>query len=253
MPPLARTVSQTERGRRAGNIITAAFMPPFLTLLVLYVTYVAVYELCGKYFSNLHMTLLIKWTVRYLLNSESPALNRPRDRSAAIAILVVYSTLLFLMGSSYFRLLYTTLIDPSYLPLGPEAIQRRKREKWIGTAEMKEVVAGEEYRTGTPVFNNDDPDSPGLELFYTKDVFVTRTDGRPIWCSECANWKPDRTHHCSDIGRCILKMDHFCPWCVILNASLRAAMLMELGLEDQWARTTSNSSYSSILILPCIV
>ncbi|CAK7234459.1 Palmitoyltransferase pfa5 [Sporothrix curviconia] len=57
-----------------------------------------------------------------------------------------------------------------------------------------------------------DPDSPGLELFYTKDVFECTADGRPIWCTPCGTWKPDRAHHCSEIARCVYKMDHYCPW-----------------------------------------
>lgn len=32
------------------------------------------------------------------------------------------------------------------------------------------------------------------------------------YCSKCDCWKPDRTHHCSKSGKCILKMDHYCPW-----------------------------------------
>jgi len=55
-------------------------------------------------------------------------------------------------------------------------------------------------------------DSPGLEDFYTKEFFVCEGDGRPKWCSECANWKPDRAHHSRDVGRCVRKFDHFCPW-----------------------------------------
>ncbi|CAK7201370.1 Palmitoyltransferase pfa5 [Sporothrix eucalyptigena] len=57
-----------------------------------------------------------------------------------------------------------------------------------------------------------DPDSPGLELFYTKDAFECTADGRPVWCTPCGTWKPDRAHHCSEINRCVRKMDHFCPW-----------------------------------------
>ncbi|KIY43777.1 zf-DHHC-domain-containing protein [Fistulina hepatica ATCC 64428] len=32
------------------------------------------------------------------------------------------------------------------------------------------------------------------------------------WCNKCWAPKPDRTHHCSMCGRCVLKMDHHCPW-----------------------------------------
>ncbi|OAQ96471.1 hypothetical protein LLEC1_06927 [Akanthomyces lecanii] len=66
----------------------------------------------------------------------------------------------------------------------------------------------------------------GLENFYSKDLFVCEADGRPKWCSGCRQWKPDRAHHSSEIGRCVRKMDHLCPWvggmvsetCVVLSA-----------------------------------
>ncbi|KXN88085.1 Palmitoyltransferase PFA3 [Leucoagaricus sp. SymC.cos] len=32
------------------------------------------------------------------------------------------------------------------------------------------------------------------------------------WCRKCWAPKPDRTHHCNICGRCVLKMDHHCPW-----------------------------------------
>jgi len=32
------------------------------------------------------------------------------------------------------------------------------------------------------------------------------------WCKKCMAPKPERAHHCSSCGRCILKMDHHCPW-----------------------------------------
>jgi len=31
-------------------------------------------------------------------------------------------------------------------------------------------------------------------------------------CKKCLGFKPERTHHCSICKRCILKMDHHCPW-----------------------------------------
>ncbi|KAK3836202.1 MAG: DHHC palmitoyltransferase-domain-containing protein [Linnemannia gamsii] len=37
----------------------------------------------------------------------------------------------------------------------------------------------------------------------------------PLWCSKCQHIKPERAHHCRVCKRCVLKMDHHCPW--VLN------------------------------------
>jgi palmitoyltransferase len=34
----------------------------------------------------------------------------------------------------------------------------------------------------------------------------------PIFCQKCKVVKPPRAHHCSTCGKCILRMDHHCPW-----------------------------------------
>ena len=44
-------------------------------------------------------------------------------------------------------------------------------------------------------------------------------NGKPIRCSYCLNWKPDRAHHCRDNGRCVRRTDHFCPWSVYRHVS----------------------------------
>lgn len=45
------------------------------------------------------------------------------------------------------------------------------------------------------------------------DLNVTaKENGKMRFCNKCQCWKPDRTHHCSTCRRCILRMDHHCPW-----------------------------------------
>ena len=51
-----------------------------------------------------------------------------------------------------------------------------------------------------------------LEEWYKRDVYVCEPDGLPRWCPHCKIWKPDRSHHCGEVQRCVWRMDHFCPW-----------------------------------------
>ncbi|KAJ2673926.1 palmitoyltransferase for Vac8p [Coemansia sp. RSA 1085] len=55
------------------------------------------------------------------------------------------------------------------------------------------------------------------QLIHTVTV---KENGEPRFCLKCNAPKPDRTHHCSSCGICVLKMDHHCPWlnnCVGFN------------------------------------
>ncbi|KAM7186193.1 Palmitoyltransferase [Rhypophila sp. PSN 637] len=42
--------------------------------------------------------------------------------------------------------------------------------------------------------------------------FTAKSNGELRFCKKCHARKPDRAHHCSTCGRCVLKMDHHCPW-----------------------------------------
>lgn len=53
---------------------------------------------------------------------------------------------------------------------------------------------------------------PTLEDIISKEVFVCQPDGTPRWCNTCKIWRPDRSRHCREKNRCVLKLDHFCPW-----------------------------------------
>ncbi|RYP12384.1 hypothetical protein DL765_007372 [Monosporascus sp. GIB2] len=172
---------------KAASRWATRIIPLVLAAAVGYGTYVIVVHVC----------------VRYLLS-------RPhRDEAAAIVILVLHFIFLLLMIATYLRTYLTIAFDCGVVPLGPLAVERqRKHRRKRKNSHPPGDLEGHAYHAGPDL----DPDSPGLEQFYTKDVFVCESDGRPKWCSECCNWKPDRVHHSSEIARCVYRMDHYCPW-----------------------------------------
>ncbi|KAF2087354.1 zf-DHHC-domain-containing protein, partial [Saccharata proteae CBS 121410] len=67
---------------------------------------------------------------------------------------------------------------------------------------------------GSPLQSNKDGYNslPTQEVARPYTTFTMKSDGGLRFCKKCQTPKPDRTHHCSTCGRCVLKMDHHCPW-----------------------------------------
>lgn len=145
----------------------------------------------------------------------------PQRIAVGITLPIIYFFLLILMAVCYLRLLLIVSFDPGYIPqtlASAESIEKPpypfETRKVVRSCTSTTVVEGQglirlDYDS---IIKRQIPPPPGIEDFYQKDAFVCDRYGLPLWCPTCCNWKPDRSHHSSDIGRCVSKMDHFCPW-----------------------------------------
>ncbi|KAK2867751.1 hypothetical protein FQN49_003509 [Arthroderma sp. PD_2] len=191
--------------QKAASRAVARIIPAFLGGLIVYSCYSITKALC----------------IDYLINPSSVTGLRPRT-STAIGILVTFYVLLFFLAVTYLRLLITIIFFPGYLPRGPQwSSSDKKKRKGKGKRgrpeslqekpeDIPDTAPGDSIANGEKNVPSFDP--AGLEAFYMKDVFVCQQDGRPPWCSTCYQFKTDRAHHCSEVDRCVRKMDHFCPW-----------------------------------------
>jgi len=53
---------------------------------------------------------------------------------------------------------------------------------------------------------------PGDSSSPQRSLTPVEANGEKRWCRKCFAPKPERAHHCSECNRCVLKMDHHCPW-----------------------------------------
>lgn len=184
---------------KRGNAITARIVPVFLLGIIGYSSWVLTKLVC----------------IDYLINP-APSLRVRSQTGSAIAILTIYYILLLMMLICFGRLFQTIITNPGLVPRGAQYYFEKERalqqERDPGT---KEEGLEDGFVEGyTPRHLRRPRDDTGFkaEDFWHRDVFVCGFDGRPPFCSTCYNYKPDRAHHCRELGRCVLKMDHFCPW-----------------------------------------
>jgi len=129
----------------------------------------------------------VTWVVVYLICTEylmhpPPDAPIPPRRSTGIALIVAYAVLLFPFLVAFLRMLQVIWTDPGLVPLEDETAQEK------GTA------------------------GASTRYFDRLDAYICDYNGEPLWCEKCKNYKPDRAHHSSQMGRCVRRMDHFCPY-----------------------------------------
>lgn len=100
---------------------------------------------------------------------------------------------------TFLRLLTTTALNPGYIERGDSYALEAKDE-----GRDPETAKNPSRRKAFP--------PPQLNDILSKDIFICEPDGTPKWCPTCRIWRPDRSRHCREKDRCILKLDHFCPW-----------------------------------------
>jgi palmitoyltransferase len=119
--------------------------------------------------------------IQYLY-SPSPDLQAqgitPR-KSTALGLVVVFCVLLLLLLVTWMRLVQVIWTNPGVVPVGD--------------------VNTEKAATSTKYFDK-------------YSAYISDYEGRPLYCDKCSTFKPDRTHHCRELGRCVRRMDHYCPW-----------------------------------------
>ncbi|KAJ6442242.1 palmitoyltransferase PFA5 [Purpureocillium lavendulum] len=164
-------MARTAVSNRAATRWTVRIIPIFIIAVFGLGTYAVAGRLCVQY------------------------LYRTKDKSGlAAALLTLYFFFFTLSVAAYLRTFLTVQLDPGLVPLLHERDPDEKRSSW-------KPRRGRDPEANPWVAPDSNPDSPGLEAFYSKDVFVCEADGRPKWCSECRQWKPDRAHHSSELGR----------------------------------------------------
>ncbi|CAF4932629.1 unnamed protein product, partial [Rotaria sp. Silwood1] len=109
-----------------------------------------------------------------------------------VIYLFIYHPLLFLFLWSYYQTIFKPLVGPP-------------SDFYVGEAEGERIATAQtldERRTSLLRFcrRGDLP------------VLTRHFDGSIRYCFLCRCIKPDRAHHCSLCGKCVLRYDHHCPW-----------------------------------------
>jgi hypothetical protein len=109
-----------------------------------------------------------------------------------VIYLCLYHPLLFLFLWSYYQTMFKPLLGPT-------------PDFYIGEAEAERVASAQTLDERRAILVR-------LCRRANLPVMTRHFDGSIRYCFTCKCIKPDRAHHCSVCGQCVLRYDHHCPW-----------------------------------------
>lgn len=128
-------------------------------------------------------------------------------RLALLAVHLVFNVCIFMLLWSYFS---TVTIDPGRVPQGWHPFGEVLNGVW--------ELCTHTIHTPNNLTTQSNTSMTGPEFIARTQLYPETLDKRDVWrpryCKKCRAWKPPRAHHCSVLGHCVLKMDHYCIWMV---------------------------------------
>ncbi|XP_014641789.1 PREDICTED: palmitoyltransferase ZDHHC2 [Ceratotherium simum simum] len=112
------------------------------------------------------------------------------DIGEQVVCLIAYHLLFAMFVWSYWKTIFTLPMNPS-------------KEFHLSYAEKELLEREPRGEAHQEVLRRAAKDLP---------IYTRTMSGAIRYCDRCQLIKPDRCHHCSVCDKCILKMDHHCPW-----------------------------------------
>jgi len=169
----AGTMAGEDDGKGANIMMKLVnFFPPFVVCIIIAIPY----------------CIYVRVNCFILLEDEAPG------PMFGVICLVIHHILVFFLIWSFAM---SIMVDPGRVP------------EWYARLEME--------RQGMHVPGNlfDAADEAQYQQLVSEaqgGSIEKKLDGSGRWCRKCVKVKPDRCHHCRICQRCVLKMDHHCPW-----------------------------------------
>merc|ERR1711934_92343 len=141
------------------------------------------------------VTLIIAWPyyIYVFINCKLLLADEAPGPMFGVICLVIHHILIFFLMWSFAM---SITVDPGRVP------------EWYARLEMER----QGMHVPSKIMMIDDQEYKQLAEDAQGGSIEKKLDGSGRWCRKCVKVKPDRCHHCRVCQRCVLKMDHHCPW-----------------------------------------